>query len=53
MSVGYFETEDAAARAYDRAALGLLGRAACATILNFPMSDYDNESVPELVGAWG
>jgi hypothetical protein len=55
VSVGYFDTEAAAARAYDRAAIGLLGRSNCRTILNFPMEDYDNDSVPELVGAlpWG
>jgi hypothetical protein len=50
VSVGYFDTEDAAARAYDRAAIGLLGRTNCRSILNYPMEDYDHESVPELVG---
>lgn len=53
MSVGYFDTEDAAARAYDRAAIGLLGRANCRAILNFAIEEYDNDSVPELVGACG
>jgi hypothetical protein len=51
--VGYFDTEDAAARAYDRAAIGLLGRQNCRAILNFPIEEYDNDSVPELVGEWG
>ena len=51
VSVGYFDTELAAARAYDRAAIGLLGRGNCRTILNFPMEDYENDAVPELVGA--
>lgn len=51
VSVGYFDTEDAAARAYDRAAIGLLGRQNCRAILNFPMEEYDHDSVPELVGA--
>eukprot|EP00775_Hariotina_reticulata_P004771 gene4771-5021_t len=50
VSVGYFDTEDAAARAYDRAAIGLLGRQNCRTILNFPIEEYDHDSVPELVG---
>jgi hypothetical protein len=51
--VGYFDTEDAAARAYDRAAIGLLGRQNCRAILNFPIEEYDNDSVPELVGECG
>jgi hypothetical protein len=50
VSVGYFDTEDAAARAYDRAAIGLLGRTNCKAVLNFPIEEYDNDSVPELVG---
>jgi hypothetical protein len=50
VSVGYFDTETAAARAYDRAAIGLLGRQNCRTILNFPLEEYDNDNVPELVG---
>jgi hypothetical protein len=50
VSVGYFDTEDAAARAYDRAAIGLLGRQNCKAVLNFPIEEYDNDSVPELVG---
>ena len=53
VSVGYFDTEDAAARAYDRAAIGLLGRANCRAILNFPIEEYDHDSVPELVGESG
>lgn len=48
--MGYFDTEDAAARAYDRAAIGLLGRTNCKAVLNFPIEEYDNDSVPELVG---
>ncbi len=52
VSVGYFDTEDAAARAYDRAAIGLLGRQSCRAILNFPIEEYDHDSVPELVGEW-
>jgi hypothetical protein len=48
--VGYFDTEDAAARAYDRAAIGLLGRQNCKAVLNFPIEEYDNDSVPVLVG---
>lgn len=50
VSVGYFDTEDAAARAYDRAAIGLLGRQNCKAVLNFPIEEYDNDSVPVLVG---
>jgi hypothetical protein len=52
VSVGYFETEAAAARAYDRAAIGLLGRASCRTILNFSMEEYENDNIPVLVGEW-
>jgi hypothetical protein len=52
VSVGYFDTEVAAARAYDRAAIGLLGRNNCRAILNFPIQEYDLDEVPQLVGAW-
>jgi hypothetical protein len=52
VSVGYFETEAAAARAYDRAAIGLLGRNSCRTILNFAMEEYDADDVPQLVGEY-
>ncbi len=50
VSVGYFDTETAAARAYDRAAIGLLGWQNCKAILNYPIEEYDRESIPELVG---
>jgi hypothetical protein len=45
VSVGYFDTEDAAARAYDRAAIGLLGIDACRTFLNFPAEAYVHDTV--------
>ncbi|KAK9829864.1 hypothetical protein WJX72_008334 [[Myrmecia] bisecta] len=40
----------AAAKAYDRAAIGLLGRDNPSITTNFPVSDYDNELVPQLMG---
>ena len=50
VSVGYYDTEEAAARAYDRAAIGLLGRHHSAITTNFPLADYDAEPVPQLIG---
>ena len=50
VSVGYYDTEDNAARAYDRAAIGLLGRHNCSITTNFPLGDYDEEVVPQLIG---
>lgn len=50
MSVGYYDTEEAAARAYDRAAIGLLGRNHSAITTNFPLHEYDKEPVPQLIG---
>lgn len=50
VSVGYYDTEHAAARAYDRAAIGLLGRDNANIVTNFPLEDYDNEEVPDLIG---
>lgn len=50
VSVGYYDTEDNAARAYDRAAIGLLGRDNCSITTNFPLGDYDEEVVPQLIG---
>lgn len=50
MSVGYFDTEDAAARAYDRAAISLLGRDSANIVTNHPMEEYANEDLPNLVG---
>lgn len=50
VSVGYFDSEENAARAYDKAAIGLLGRTASRAILNFPLEEYDNETIPDLMG---
>ena len=50
VSVGYYETESNAARAYDRAAIGLLGRDNCSITTNFPLKEYDQEVVPQLIG---
>ena len=50
VSVGYYDTEEAAARAYDRAAIGLLGRDSAGISTNFAMAEYDAEAVPHLIG---
>ena len=50
VSVGYYDTESNAARAYDRAAIGLLGRDNCSITTNYPLKDYDQEVVPQLIG---
>ncbi|KAK9866688.1 hypothetical protein WJX84_001715 [Apatococcus fuscideae] len=50
VSVGYYDTEEAAARAYDRAAIGLLGRDNCSITTNFPLTHYDRDPVPHLIG---
>jgi hypothetical protein len=50
VSVGYFDTEEAAARAYDRAAIGLLGRDAPHLQTNFDILEYTDESIPDLSG---
>lgn len=48
--MGYYDTEEAAARAYDKAAIGLLGRESCSITTNFPLTNYDTETVPHLKG---
>ncbi|KDD72107.1 hypothetical protein H632_c3857p0, partial [Helicosporidium sp. ATCC 50920] len=50
VSVGYYDTELAAARAYDRAAIGLLGRGHSNLQTNFELDDYAGESIPRLTG---
>ena len=45
VSVGYYDTEEQGARAYDRAAIGLLGHHNCSVTTNFPLSDYDTREV--------
>lgn len=50
VSVGYFDTEESAARAYDRAAIGLLGRSAPQLQTNFCVSEYVDEAIPDLGG---
>ena len=45
VSVGYYDTEEAAAKAYDRAAIGLLGRDNCSITTNFPLTAYDEDLV--------
>lgn len=50
VSVGYFDTEEAAARAYDRAAIGLLGRDNPNLQTNFELVDYAEEPIPRLTG---
>ncbi|KFM28745.1 AP2-like ethylene-responsive transcription factor TOE3 [Auxenochlorella protothecoides] len=50
VSVGYYDTEEAAARAYDRAAIGLLGRDSHSLQTNYGLGDYAGESIPRLAG---
>lgn len=50
VSVGYFDTEEDAARAYDRAAISLLGRSSTNIVTNFPLGDYVQEEIPNLIG---
>ena len=45
VSVGYFDTEEQGARAYDRAAIGLLGRDNCSVTTNFPLKNYADQEV--------
>lgn len=50
VSVGYYDTEESAAQAYDRAAIGLLGPDNPNLQTNFPLSDYAGEAIPSLGG---
>lgn len=50
VSVGYFDTEEAAARAYDRAAIGLLGLDNPNLQTNFELGDYAEDPIPRLTG---
>lgn len=50
VSVGYYDTEESAARAYDRAAIGLLGRSAPQLQTNFCVSEYVDEEIQDLGG---
>ncbi len=52
VSVGYYDTEEAAARAYDRAAIGLLGRDNGSIMTNFPMAHYDQALVRMTLWKW-
>ncbi|KAK9800343.1 hypothetical protein WJX73_006496 [Symbiochloris irregularis] len=50
VSVGYYDTEDQGARAYDRAAIGLLGRDNPNITTNYHLCDYASEDIPDLKG---
>lgn len=50
MSVGYYDDEVLAARAYDRAAIALLGWEAAAGVANFPVEEYRQEGIISLAG---
>ena len=45
VSVGYYDTQEAAAKAYDRAAISLLGKDNGSISTNFPLKQYQEDQL--------